>query len=75
MYYQHIQQPQYQQLKVEGHLRVCGSGEFWYIYNRVKIKGKDYKDYSKQVLLFFFFKHAGRLHFCSTYLALSRCQV
>ena len=21
--------PQYQQLKVEGHLRVCGNGEFW----------------------------------------------
>ena len=29
VYYQHIRQPQYQQLKVEGHLRVCGSGEFW----------------------------------------------
>ena len=28
VYYQHIRQPQYQQLKVEGHLRVCGSGEF-----------------------------------------------
>ena len=25
---QHIQQPQYQQLKVEGHLRVCGNGEY-----------------------------------------------
>ena len=23
-----IRQPQYQQLKVEGHLRVCGNGEF-----------------------------------------------
>ena len=28
MYRQHIQQPQYRQLKAEGHLRVCGSGEF-----------------------------------------------
>ena len=28
MYRQDIRQPQYQQLKVEGHLRVCGNGEF-----------------------------------------------
>ena len=28
MYRQHIWQPQYQQLKVEEHLRVCGNGEF-----------------------------------------------
>ena len=28
VYRQHIRQPQYQQLKVEGHLRVCGNGEF-----------------------------------------------
>ena len=28
VYHQHIRQPQYQQLKVEGHLRVCGNGEF-----------------------------------------------
>ena len=28
MYHQHIRQPQYQQLKVEGHLRVCGNKEF-----------------------------------------------
>ena len=27
VYRQHIWQPQYQQLKVEGHLRVCGKGE------------------------------------------------
>ena len=25
---QHIRQPEYQQLKVEVHLRVCGNGEF-----------------------------------------------
>ena len=25
---QHIWQPQYQQMKVEGHLRVCGNGKF-----------------------------------------------
>ena len=28
VYRQDIRQPQYQQLKVEGHLRVCGNGEF-----------------------------------------------
>ena len=28
VYRQHIRQPQYQQLKVEGYLRVCGNGEF-----------------------------------------------
>ena len=28
VYRQHIRQPQYQQLKVEGHLTVCGNGEF-----------------------------------------------
>ena len=27
MYRQHIRQPQCQQLKVEGHLRVCGNNE------------------------------------------------
>ena len=29
LYRQHIRQPHYQQLKVEGHLRVCGNGKFW----------------------------------------------
>ena len=28
VYRKHIRQPQYQQLKVEGHLRVCGNREF-----------------------------------------------
>ena len=28
VYHQHIPQSQYQQLKVECHLRVCGNGEF-----------------------------------------------
>ena len=28
VYRQHIRQPQYQQLKVEGHLRLYGNGEF-----------------------------------------------
>ena len=28
VYRQHIRQPQYQQLKVEGRLRVCGDGKF-----------------------------------------------
>ena len=27
VYGQQIREPQYQQLKVEGHLRVCGNGE------------------------------------------------
>ena len=28
MYGQQIWEPQYQQLKVEGHIRLCGNGEF-----------------------------------------------
>ena len=28
VYRQHIRQPHYQQVKVEGHLRVCGNGKF-----------------------------------------------
>ena len=28
VYRQRIQQPQYQQMKVKGNLRVCGNGEF-----------------------------------------------
>ena len=28
VYCQHIRQPHYQQLKVEGHLKVCGNGKF-----------------------------------------------
>ena len=28
MFGQQIWEPQYQQLKVEGHLRLCGNGEF-----------------------------------------------
>ena len=28
VYWQHIEQPQYQQLKAKEHLRVCGNGEF-----------------------------------------------
>ena len=27
-YHRHIRQPKYQQLKVEGHLKACGHGEF-----------------------------------------------
>ena len=30
MYRKHIREPQYQQLKVEGHLRLCDKGEFGY---------------------------------------------
>ena len=32
MHPQHIRQPHYQQLKVEGHLRVCGNGKFRIIH-------------------------------------------
>ena len=28
VYRQHIREPQHQQLKAEGHLRLCGNGEF-----------------------------------------------
>ena len=28
VYHEHMRQPHYQQLKVKGHLRVCGNGEY-----------------------------------------------
>ena len=34
---QHIQQPQYQQLKVKEHLRVCGKREFW-VFSLLQIR-------------------------------------
>ena len=40
VYCQHIRQPQYQQLKVEGHLRVCGNGEFR-IFSLLKMRSQD----------------------------------
>ena len=41
MYRQHIQQPQYQQLKAEGHLRVlCGNDEFL-IFPLLHIRSQD----------------------------------
>ena len=40
MYRQPIRQPQYQQLKVEGHLRVCGNGEFR-IFPLLKMRSQD----------------------------------
>ena len=40
VYRQHIRQPQYQQLKVEGHLRVCGNGEFR-IFSLLKMRSQD----------------------------------
>ena len=40
MYRQHIRQPQYQQLKVEGHLRVCGNAEFQ-IFPLLQMRSQD----------------------------------
>ena len=40
VYRQHIRQPQYQQLKVEGHLRVCGNGEFQ-IFPLLQMRSQD----------------------------------
>ena len=39
-YRQHISQPQYQHLKVEGHLRVCGSGIFQ-IFPLLQMRSQD----------------------------------
>ena len=40
VYHQHIRQPQYKQLKVEGHLRVCGNREFW-IFSLLQMRSQD----------------------------------
>ena len=40
MYNQHIWQSQYQQLKVEGHLRVYGNGEIW-IFPLLQMRSQD----------------------------------
>ena len=40
MYHQHIRQPKCQQLKVEGHLRVRGSGEFR-IFSLLQMRSHD----------------------------------
>ena len=40
MFGQHIRQPEYQQLKVEGHLRVCGNGEFQ-IFPLLQMRSQD----------------------------------
>ena len=40
VYRQHVWQPQYQKLKVEGHLRVCGNAEFQ-IFPFLKIRSQD----------------------------------
>ena len=39
-YHQQIQQPQYQQLKVERHLRVYGNGEFL-IFSLLQMRSQD----------------------------------
>ena len=50
VYKQHIRQPQYQQIKVEEHLRFCSCGEFqmfpfFQIKQENKLLRKAYKDY------------------------------
>ena len=40
MYRQHIRQPQYQQLKVEGHIRACGNREFQ-IFHLLQMRSQD----------------------------------
>ena len=40
VYHQRIRQPHYQQLKVEGHLRVCGNGKFQ-IFPLLQIRSQD----------------------------------
>ena len=40
MYRQNIRQPQYQQLKVGGHLRICGNGEFQ-IFPMLQMRSQD----------------------------------
>ena len=40
VYRQHIWQPQYQQLIVEGHFRVCGKGKFW-IFPLLQMRSQD----------------------------------
>ena len=40
VYRQHIRQPHYQQLKVEGHLRIYGNGKFW-IFPLHQIRSQD----------------------------------
>ena len=40
VYRQHIRQPQNQQLKVEGHLKVCGNGEFR-IFPSLQMRSQD----------------------------------
>ena len=40
LYRQHIRQPQYQQLKVEGHKGVCGNGKFQ-IFPLLHMRSKD----------------------------------
>ena len=37
---QHIWQPQYQKLKIERHLKVCGNGEFW-IFSFLQMRSQD----------------------------------
>ena len=42
IYRQHIRQPEYQQLKVEGHLRQCGNGKFRiFPFLQLRINDKD----------------------------------
>ena len=40
MHGQHIRQQKYQELKVEGHLKVCGNGEFQ-IFPSLQMRSQD----------------------------------
>ena len=40
VYRRHIRQPQHQQLKVEGDLRVCGNEEFW-IFSLLQMRSQE----------------------------------
>ena len=40
VYHQHIRQPQYQQFKVEGHVRLCGIEEFQ-IFPLLQMRSQD----------------------------------
>ena len=51
VYHQHIKQPRLQQLKVEGHLRVCGYGKLCYkCVHKIQVWGEAMKRSSRKNL-------------------------
>ena len=40
VYHKQKRQPQYHQLKVKWHLRVCGNGEFW-VFSLIQIRSQN----------------------------------